>query len=278
VAAELLSRNQRTRLRRRKSREIAEKAVKAGEPYRDVTHVEVDAKTVKGLPQDELNRLTEEFERLGFVQMLDYRLQLKGQKDLHGFDRAMVHRELYCFGGIMATQKSLDDGKGPLLVGLDSYLEGGWRIASLNRRAYETEYFARLPKQIRLRREGATPEQLFQRHIEVRTNLTVDLGLQLLTDISLETGFRRSRETTAERKEALLECDILAELADARDVAKQEQWEWLGDYPQERVRRMKGQKLRVIPETFPVYEVPQKDALQQLEEPDVKSPADDLEH
>jgi hypothetical protein len=36
--------------------------------------------------------------------------------------------------------------------------------------------------------------------------------------------------------------------------------------------------LIIIPKTFPVYEVPQKDALEQLEEPEGNSPAEDLDH
>jgi hypothetical protein len=261
--AQLLSRNHKDKLRRRKSREIAEKAARAGDPFRNSGRVAVDPSEVGGLDQKALSQLTEEFERLGFVRVLDYRLQGVGRNDIQSFARAMVHPTLFCSSEIMATKKQLDAGE-PLLCGLTSHLEEDWRIGSINRSAINVDYFQRLPKNIRLMRRGATPEQLLQRHMEVRAMITADLWLQVMTDLSIETKFKRSQQILAERREALLRCDILAEMADAKKVAEQDEWEWLGDYPQEKVRRLQGKKLLVIPEAFPTYEVPQKDAMEQL--------------
>jgi len=253
VVAQFLSRNHKNALRRRKSREIAEKAAKAGDPFRNPGRVAVDASTVGGLDQKELSRLTAEFERLGFVRILDYRLQVAGRNDLQSFARAMVHPTLFCSSEIMATQKQLD-AEGPLLCALTSHLEQDWRIGSINRSAINVDYFERLPKSIRLMKRGAIPEELFRRHIEVRAMISEDLGLKVMTDLSLETRFKRSQEALAERRKALLRCDILAELPDAKDVAGQGEWEWLGDYPQDKARRLRGKELRVIPEAFPAYE------------------------
>ena len=113
-------------------------------------------------------------------------------------------------------------------------------------------------------KRGAIPEELLRRHIEVRAMITADLRLQVMTDLSLETKFKRSQEMLAERREALLRCDVLAEMADAKDVAEQDEWEWLGDYPQDKARRLPGKKLLVIPGAFPAYEVPQRDAMEEL--------------
>jgi len=166
----------------------------------------------------------------------------------------------------MATQKSLE-GKEPLLFGLDSYLEDGWRIGSVNRKPHKLDYFHRLPRSLTLMLPDATPGRLFQRHLELRKNVAGDLGLQLLTDLSLEARFEKIAESQPLRREALLRSDILAELADARGVEEENSWEWLGDYPQEKVRRIKGKKLLSVPEAFPVYAVPQKDALEMVDEP-----------
>jgi len=140
VVAQFLSRNHKNALRRRKSREIAEKAAKAGDPFRNPGRVAVDASTVGGLDQKELSRLTGEFERLGFVRILDYRLQVAGRNDLQSFARAMVHPTLFCSSEIMATQKQLD-AKEPLLCALTSHLEQDWRIGSINRSAINVDYF-----------------------------------------------------------------------------------------------------------------------------------------
>jgi hypothetical protein len=261
-----LFKSQKNELRRKKSREIAEKAVAAGEPYRNAERVEVEAASVPGLSQDELKRLTDEIVRLGFVRVLDYRLRPAGRTNLTGFGRTLVNRQSFCFAEVMATQRSLE-GREPFLLGLDTYLEEGWRISSINRKPHKVDYLARLPKSLRIMLPEVTPEELFARHLELSNHVARDLGLQTLTDLSLEMRFQKIAEHFLERKETLLGCDILGELADARSVTAESGWEWLGDYPQEKARRMKGQRLLSIPGTFPVYKVPQQDAFERLAEP-----------
>jgi hypothetical protein len=117
----LLFKNQKNQARRRKSREIAEEAVKAGDPFRTAERVEVDAANVPGLAQEELQRLTDEFVRLGFVRVLDYRMRLLGRSELIGFGRAMVNQKLSCFGEIVALQAALEQGGG-LSFCFDTYL------------------------------------------------------------------------------------------------------------------------------------------------------------
>ncbi len=259
-----LFKSQKNEVRRKKSREIAEKAVAAGEPYRNAERVEVDAAGVPGLLHDELERLTDAFVRLGFARILDYRLRPAGRASLSGFGRTLVNRQSFCFAEVIATQRSLER-KEPFLWGLDTYLEDGWRISSINRKPHQVDYFARLPKTLRIMLPHVTPEKLFERHAELRDQVARDLGLKTLTDLSLETRFQKIAEYLLQRKETLLGCDILRELADAR-IAAESGWEWLGDYPQEKARRTEGKRLVSIPETFPVYEVPQKDAFEQLAE------------
>jgi len=86
---------QKNQVRRKKSREIAERATAAGGPYRAAERIEVDARIVDGLSQQELQQLTDAFEWLGFVRVLDYRLRLPGRTDLIGFGRALVNRESF---------------------------------------------------------------------------------------------------------------------------------------------------------------------------------------
>ena len=70
-----LGKNYKHTLRRQKSREIAEKAAKAGDRFNH-ERVAVDPSTAEGLDQEELRQRSEEFERLEFVRALDYRLKL----------------------------------------------------------------------------------------------------------------------------------------------------------------------------------------------------------
>jgi hypothetical protein len=260
----LLFKNLKSTSRRRRSREIAERAVKASDPYRNAERVPIDARSVEGLPQVELEHLTDEFVRLGFVPVFDYRLRLADHSDLNSFARSMVNRELFCFAEIMATQKALETD-GALLFGLDSYLEDGWRLGAINRRPFLIDYLQRLQKNPRLMIPDATPAELLQLHLDQRNNVARDLKIKVLTDLSLETRFRKNAEFMALRRETMLSRDILTELSEARRIQKEGKWEWLGNYPNEVARRMKGQRLRPLRELSPTYSVPQDDALEQMD-------------
>jgi hypothetical protein len=63
----ILFKNEKNQVRRRKNREIAESAVRAGDPFREAERVEVAAANVPGLAQEELQRLTDEFVRNSVV-------------------------------------------------------------------------------------------------------------------------------------------------------------------------------------------------------------------
>lgn len=262
-----LFKNQKNQVRRRKSREIAEKAVAAGDAYRGAERVEVDAANVDGLSQEELQRLTDEFLSLGFVRVLDYRLRPAGRTDLIGFGRSLVNQRLCCFGEIMALQMSLET-RGGLNFSFDSYLEDGWRAGAINRKPHFVDYLERLPKNLRIMLPDATPAKLLQRHLDQRTNLASDLNLKVLTDFSLEIRFRKVAESMAACRQALLNRDILAELTDARNVESEGKWEWSGDYPQDAARQARGKNLRPLMELSPTYSVPQSDALDKMGRPE----------
>jgi hypothetical protein len=229
----ILFKNEKNQVRRRKNREIAESAVRAGDPFREAERVEVAAANVPGLAQEELQRLTDEFVRLGFVCVLDYRMRLAGHSELVGFGRAMVNQKLCCFGEIIALQAALEQGGG-LSFGIDTYLEDGWRVGATTRKPHKIDYLHRLPKSLALMLPGATPDGLLQRHLDQRTGLVNDLNLEVLTDLSLESRFRKIAESMDMRREVLLNRDILAELPDARDTESEGKWEWFGDYPRKR--------------------------------------------
>jgi hypothetical protein len=102
--------------------------------------------------------------------------------------------------------------------------------------------------------------------LELRENVVRDLELKIITDPSAENFFTRSDNTRRLRRETLLNRDIIKDLSEAKRVQEQGHWEWLGEYPQEAAKRAKGKKLRNIPMSFPVYSVPQPDALEEMKE------------
>jgi hypothetical protein len=261
------------RYRKQRNREIAEKIVAS--LHTSIKRVPAVADQVRGLRHDELQQITAEFERLGFVQAGDYRFFFDTEEEERGFFRVFFHKVNHCFADVGVTRRTLDDGKGPLLFGISSSLDGGWGIGTGNGKPRTITYLWRLPKLVQTKQPGASPGKLLERHLELRDYLVNGLGLQVLTDSSVENWFARGDNTWGLRKEALLDRDIVADLREAQRVEKQGHWEWLGDYPQEAARRGTGKKLRIIPEAFPVYEVPQKDAVEQMLGSDVDSSEED---
>ena len=255
VVTILLLSNYQRALWRQKGREIAEKAVAASEPFTQAEKVEVDATTLSGLRHDELEQLTGQFAPLGFVRVWDYTLRLPGQETTNSFARHMVNSELKCFAEIMATQKTLDE-KGPLLLGLSSFLEDDWSISSTSRRVNKADYLRRIARGLIQFLPGTTPAELLRSHVELCRRVTRELGIHILDDLSTEFFNLKVKQRLEEKRLVLAGCDILAELPMANQITSQGTWVWLGDYPEQAARRAEGRKLRPLSELAPTYRVP----------------------
>jgi hypothetical protein len=265
----LFGRRQR-RYTKRRNREIAEKLI-ASMPSA-LKRVRTEASSVPGLRLDELQKLTAEFERLGFVQAGDYRITFANDEVARGFFRLFHHKDKHCFADLGVLRKTLDTGEGPFLYSISSSLQQEWEIGTGNSKPSMINYLWRLPKVLQVKQPNASLEELLTIHLELRENVVRDLELKIITDPSAENFFTRSDNTRRLRRETLLNRDIIKDLSEAKRVQEQGHWEWLGEYPQEAAKRAKGKKLRNIPMSFPVYSVPQPDALEEMKEKDSEPP------
>jgi hypothetical protein len=265
----LFGRRQR-RYTKQRNREIAEKLI-ASMPSA-LKRVPSEASSVHGLRLDELQKLTAEFVRLGFVQGGDYRITFASDEITRGFFRLFRHKEKYCFADLGVLRKTLETGEGPFLYWISSSLEEAWGIGTGNSKPSMINYLWRLPKVLQVNQPNGSLEELLTIHLELRENVLRDLELKVITDPSAENFFTRSDNTRRLRRETLLNRDIIKDLSEAKRVEEQRHWEWLGEYPQEAAKRAKGKKLRNIPMSFPVYSVPQPDALEEMKEKDSEPP------
>lgn len=250
----LFGRRQRKYTKQR-NREIAEKLIAALPST--LKRVCSEASTVAGLRLDELQQLTAEFERLGFVQAGDYRITFAADEATRGFFRLLHHKEKYCFADLGVLRKTMETGEGPFLYGISSSFEEAWAIGTANSKPSVIGYLWRLPKILEAKNPNASPEDLLTLHLELRESIARDLELEIITDPSAENFFARSDNTRRLRREALLKCDILKDIAEAKRIENRGHWEWLGEYPQEAAKRAEGKRLRIIPMSLPVYTRPQ---------------------
>ena len=175
----------------------------------------------------------------------------------------MVNSELKCFAEIISTQKTLDE-KGPLVLGLSSFLEDDWSISSTSRRVGKADYLRRIARGLIQFLPGTTPAELLRNHVELCGRVTRELGIHILDDLSTEFFNLKVKQRLEEKRLVLLGCDILAELPMANQITSQGTWEWLGDYPEQAARRVEGRQLRPLSELAPTYRVPQEDSIQQM--------------
>jgi len=244
-----------------RSRELAEEiGGKSREPYQ---YIPVNADSVPGLRLQELQQSTESLERLGFRRISDHRLLGKGESTPHSFGRSLVNEELHCYVDLIAIQKTLDT-EGNLIFGFSSFMEDGWSVGSSSTASIAGHYVRRHPKSLALYIRGCPLEELLQRHIELRNRVMKDLGISVRHDTSLQGYRERVQQRMKERRQAFLKRDILGEWPEAKRVEQEGYWEWLGDYPQEAVRRAEGKNLRPLMELSPTYRLPQSDALEKM--------------
>jgi hypothetical protein len=267
----LFGRRQR-KFSKQRNREIAEKLI-ASLPS-ELERVRSEATAVAGLRLDELQELTAEFERLGFVQRGDYRITFGKDELTRGFFRLFYQVEKHCFADLGVLRKTLEAGKGPFLYGISSSLEESWGIGTGNSKPSVINYLWRLPKLLQVKNPIASPEELLTIHLELRENIARDLELKIIADPSAENFFARSDNTRRLRKEALLNRDIVKDLSEAKRIEEQGHWEWLGDYPHEAARRAKGKNLRPLMEFSPTYSLPQSDALDEMDAAKDTGPTD----
>jgi hypothetical protein len=236
----LFGRRQR-KYNRRQNREIAERLVSHLPPHPYYQRDPAPASEVPGLNQLEFEKLTAEFEKIGFVRQLDYRLIPVGQQEMKGFARVLSHPEHLCFGEVMCTRQMLNESAVPGF-GINSVLQDGWEIGSTNLKPRPMLYLWRLPRGLSLRLPGLSPGELLRRHLELRTRVTTDLEVSVRADVSLEDFFSWSTETIRKKREILFTRNIVKELREANRIVERGYWEWLGDYPMEKARHIKANK------------------------------------
>lgn len=261
-----LDRRRRVASRRRQSREFAEKLIAALPSSIHFTPKEASA--IPGLNLEELRRITSDIERLGFVQAGDYRISVNDEKTERGFFRLFHHPEKHCFADTGAVGKSLASGDGAFLFGISSSLEEDWAIGTGNSKPSVIKYYWRLPKHLGVYKPKVSFEELFRIHCELRDRLAHDLQLNVIADASVGNHLARDQNTHRLRREALLNRDVVKEYREAKRIQDQGEWEWLGDYPEEAARRVRGKRLRPLMELSPTYRVPQEDALERMDRAD----------
>lgn len=148
--------------------------------------------------KNELVRYTAELEKLGFIKLMDYTAPT-----LNGAARLLGHPENFCFAEIGQV------GSTPVTCTMFTFLEQQWalRITNMpNQRLVNAVWFAflRQPQTLGKRREPATSlKTLLQSLLEWRHQVSKDLNLKVIQEISAETFFASQHQDRRNQRKAL---------------------------------------------------------------------------
>ncbi|MDM9381873.1 hypothetical protein QUB80_14305 [Chlorogloeopsis sp. ULAP01] len=128
-----------------------------------------------------LGNQTSTLESLGFVQLMDYKVE-PGT----GFARCFAHPQHYCFAEI----GQIFGANGEAIVEhctVFSIVEQDWVVGAINREVNQNDgiaYIWRHPKKVGTYYQNVSFDEFFQAHLRFRQQILDDLGITVSTDVS----------------------------------------------------------------------------------------------
>jgi hypothetical protein len=191
-----------------------------------------------------LDRYTQEFERMGFVRLLDFSLVSDAPNPLPSFCRLFVHTRNHCFG---EAAQVFPRGKAPLPLrcSIQSSLEDGWTLAFSDRKPLATSSIIRTKRAIGVSMPGATPNELLNSFLQMRSQICQDLGISVVNDDTLEAYVAKVQRGAKDRREAIKQRNFARAIPNLylrkfSLLKTKPEYIWLGDYPKEAERRKQG--------------------------------------
>ena len=189
----------------------------------------------------ELDRYTQEFEAMGFTQLMDFSLVADRGNHPPSFCRLMANTRSHCFGEI---SQLFPRGKSPmpLKCSIQSRLEDGWTISFSDRKPLAAGSLVRRKKGIGVCMPEATTRDLLQAFLKLRDQVCMELGIAPLTDDTVEGYSTHVQRSLADIREAVQQKSFALGLPQVymrklTMVKTRPEYVWLGDYPKEAEQR-----------------------------------------
>lgn len=181
-----------------------------------------------------LQEETKDLEALGFVQLMDYKVEPG-----NGFARTFAHPQHHCFAEIGQLFTDAKD-KPEKYSYIYSSLTQDWDLTTINRQVHRldaTAYIGQHPKAVRKYHLEVYIDELLAQHLSLRKQMLNDLGISVVTDISW-SGYRKlGQQATISRKTTMRRKKLLLAMLEATLFEIKPKSEWLGDYAKVAVTR-----------------------------------------
>lgn len=181
------------------------------------------------LDMNTLQKYTEEFESIGFQQVIDYSIQKKDENFFPGYARFFIHQGHQCIAEI--NQLFLNDLEAtPMRCVIISYLEQETTFVSTDRKPDGGLYLVRLPKRLIVYSPNTSPDEIFLAHLEKRNKLIEALNLTVIQNITFEIYQQKENRSMLLRKNIIERKSTVRILFEFYYYDQFLQYEWWGDY------------------------------------------------
>lgn len=181
-----------------------------------------------------LKEETKDLESLGFVQLMDYKVEPG-----NGFARTFAHPQHHCFAEIGQLFTDAKD-KPEKYSYMYSALTQDWDLTTINRQVHRldaTAYIGQHSKAVRKYHPEVYLDELLEQHLSLRKQMLNDLGINVVRDISW-SGYRNlGQQAIIVRKTTMRRKKLLLAMLEATMFEIKPKSEWLGDYAKVAVTR-----------------------------------------
>lgn len=200
------------------------------------------------LDTEKLDYYTREFEGMGFTRLGDFSMVSDAPKPIPSFCRLFVNTKQHCFG---TAFQFFPMGKSPraLKCGIASHLDDGWDLGFGDRKPIAASSLVRRPRGIGVNMPEATPYELLNAFLQMRTQVCQDLGISPLKNDTLEAYIARLQASHKDIRESVRRRSFAVGVPQVywrkfSLLKTKQEYVWLGDYPKEAERRKQGSVMR----------------------------------
>lgn len=196
------------------------------------------------LDTEKLDYYTREFEGMGFARLADFSLVSDAAKTIPNFVRLFVNAKHHCFGTAFQV---FPIGKSPRLLKctISCSLEGGWDLNFSDRKPIATGSLIRRRRGIGVSMPEATPYDLLNAFLQMRSQVCQDLGISPQTNDTFEAYMAKMQASHKDVRKSLKRRSFVTSIPQFywrkfSLLKTKQEYVWLGDYPKEAEKRKQG--------------------------------------
>jgi hypothetical protein len=188
----------------------------------------VNLESISSVDLNLLQQQTAALEALGFVHLMDYERLEYSQV----YVRCFAHPQQYCFAELGQVPESSGDSSLRHFA-IFSLLDQGWRVVNRLLRKEDGLYLlVHNPKTIAIQDSNPNLEEFFQSHLRSRQQITTNLNISVLTDVSWDAYVQFNQNAVAYMKQTLKRNSLLVGIIKATLYELNPKPDWFfGDYP-----------------------------------------------